>query len=222
MTAFLGKDLSCVRGERTVFAGLGFAVEAGEALVLLGPNGSGKSSLLRVMAGLARPSGGALLWDEASIFADKEAHRARVHYVGHADAVKPALTVLENIRFWATLLARGGRGCAGVARSRAEQALADLGIAHLADVPGRFLSAGQRRRVSLARIVAVPKPLWLLDEPRTALDADAVRRLDRIIAAHRSRGGIVVMSLHGGERPEGAVSLDLAAFSLSQRMLVSS
>jgi heme exporter protein A len=200
-----------------VFAGLDFRIEAGGALVLIGPNGSGKSSLLRVMAGLTRPDGGVLEWNRVDIAVQKDAHRARVHYVGHADAIKPALSVLENVHFWATLLS-GGNGGGDALRRRAERALDALGIGHLADVPGRFLSAGQRRRVSLARIIAAPAPLWLLDEPRTALDADATRRLDTLIAEHRRGGGIVVMSLHGGEKPERAAILDLAAFPPSDAL----
>jgi heme exporter protein A len=196
-----------------VFAGLNFHIDRGGALVLVGPNGSGKSSLLRVMAGLAPPDCGALEWDGADISTQKDAHRARVHYVGHTEAVKPALSVLENVHFWTRLLSDRGNKSAASSRKRAERALDELGIGHLADVPGRFLSAGQRRRVSLARIIATPAPLWLLDEPRTALDADATRRLDGSIAEHRRGGGIVVMSLHAGEKPEHAAILDLAAFS---------
>jgi heme exporter protein A len=235
MTEFSGTGIACIRGERLVFAGLAFRIERGGALVLVGPNGSGKSSLLRIMAGLTRPDVGTLRWDGLDILVHPDVHRARVHYVGHADAVKPALSVLENLRFWAALLSGSGQptttpaatpaaaatnatGAApGAAEVRARRAMDALGIGHLADVPGRFLSAGQRRRVSLARIVAVPAPLWLLDEPRTALDADASRRLDEIVAAHRDAGGMVAISLHAGERPQGAAVLDLAAFSADQQ-----
>ena len=215
-TGFRGKGISCVRGERIVFTGLDFQIETGGALVLVGPNGSGKSSLLRVMAGLTRPATGALEWNGADVSTRKDAQRARLHYVGHADAVKPALSVLENVHFWATLLSGPGNESRVASRRRTERALDEIGIGHLADVPGRFLSAGQRRRVSLARIIAAPAPLWLLDEPRTALDADATGRLDTLIAEHRGAGGIVVMSLHAGEKPGGAQILDLAAFSPSE------
>ena len=197
-----------MRGGRLVFAGLGFRVDAGGALVLAGPNGSGKSSLLRLMAGLARPAAGFLAWNGKDVVDDPAAHRARVHYVGHMDAVKPALTVAENLAFWASL-----RGGTEGARTRTRDALDAFGIGHLADVPGRYLSAGQRRRLNLARILAAPAPLWLLDEPKTALDADAAGRLDAAVASHRAEGGGVVMSLHGGSLPEGATVLDLAAFS---------
>jgi heme exporter protein A len=204
---FVGQKLVCVRGGRVVFAGLGFGVDAGGALVLAGPNGSGKSSLLRLMAGLARPAAGVLAWGGVDVAEDPATHRARVHYVGHLDAVKPALTVAENLGFWAAL--RGGSVGAG---GRTRAALEAFGIPHLADVPGRYLSAGQRRRLNLARILAAPAPLWLLDEPKTALDTDAAGRVDAAVASHRAEGGMVVMSTHGGSLPEGAAIVDLAAF----------
>ena len=193
-----------MRGERRIFARLSFGLARGGALVLAGPNGSGKSSLLRMMAGLLPPAGGALLWEGEGIDGDPDAHRRRVRYVGHADAVKPALTVFENLETWARLW--GGRTGAG---ERTTDALDALGIERLAEIPGRFLSAGQRRRLALARLLAAPAALWLLDEPRTALDNDATARLDGIIAAHRAQGGMVVMALHGGARPEGAALLSL-------------
>jgi heme exporter protein A len=208
MTDFVGRQLVCVRGGRAVFAGLGFRVDAGGALVLTGPNGSGKSSLLRLMAGLARPASGVLAWGGDDVTEDPVAHRSRVHYVGHLDAVKPALTVAENLGFWAAL-----RGGSAGAASRTRAALEAFGIPHLADVPGRYLSAGQRRRLTLARIIAAPAPLWLLDEPKTALDTDGAGRVEAAVASHRGDGGMVVMSMHGGTLPEGATVLDLAAFS---------
>lgn len=191
-----------------VFESLAFRVEAGEALVLTGPNGSGKSSLLRLMAGLIRPAAGTLAWGGVDVAGDPEAHRGRLHYVGHADAVKPALTVAENLNFWAMY-----RGSADEASVRAASALDAFGIGPLADVPGRYLSAGQKRRVALARLLAAPAPLWLLDEPKTALDADASRRVDAAIARHRDNGGMVVVSMHGGPSPERAAILNLADFT---------
>jgi heme exporter protein A len=133
-----------------------------------------------------------------------------LHYVGHADAIKPALTVAENLRFWAFY-----RGGGGDASARALSALDALGIGRLADVPGRYLSAGQKRRLALARVLGAPAPLWLLDEPKTALDADAARRVDAAIARHRAEGGMVVVSMHGGRIPDGATTLDLADFTPS-------
>jgi len=209
MDRFVGHHLTCIRGERLVFAGLNFAVEAGGALVLVGPNGSGKSSLLRVMAGLHAPADGQLAWNGEAVAADREAHGGRLHYVGHLDAVKPVLSVLENVAFWASLRPGGDRAAAG-------DALAAFGIAHLAGVPGRFLSAGQRRRVSLARLLVAPAPLWLLDEPRTAHDRAAIASLEAAIAGHRQAGGMVVAATHAPLALGGAQTLDLAAFEGSE------
>jgi len=205
MTRFHGERLDCVRGERMVFQGLDFTLEPGGALILVGPNGSGKSSLLRLMAGLLKPYGGRLLWDGEDALDDIDVHGAKLHYVGHHDAVKPVLTANENIRFWAAL--RGVRG------DGVERALAALDIAHLYDVPGRFLSAGQKRRVNLARIIAAPAPLWLLDEPTTALDKATIKRLEHAIQAHRDGGGMVVLSTHSDVVMPGAKVLDVSQFA---------
>ncbi len=203
MTQFTGKDLLCVRGGRVVFTGLDFSVGPGGALVLIGPNGSGKSSLLRLMAGLLKPYAGIVAWDGEGIAEDPEAHGGRMHYVGHHDAVKPALSVHENVSFWAGLHGHVGT---------VDGALETLAISHLSDVPGRFLSAGQKRRVNLARVLAAPSPLWLLDEPTTALDKATITTLERQIAEHRAGGGIVVLSTHGEIPLEGAGVLELAHF----------
>lgn len=206
MPHFTGTDLVCFRGERTVFTGLDFALNPGDALVLRGYNGSGKSSLLRLMAGLSQPLGGAVTWDHEAISEDPEAHNQRHHYIGHADPVKPVLTVTENLKFWTSLRLEGGVDDA------IKAALSRLGISHLADVPGRFLSAGQKRRVNLARIMAAPAPLWLLDEPHTALDQAAMTSLDDAIALHRDGGGMVVMSSHAQAAPDAAQTIDLGQF----------
>ncbi len=199
---FAGHALACRRGERLVFAGLDFAVPPGGALVLTGPNGSGKSSLLRLMAGLTRPEAGMLAWNGAPIGDDPAAHRARLHFIGHQDAVKPVLTVAETLGFWAGM--RGGTEVrAGLERFR---------LAALADWPCRLLSAGQRRRLALARLVASPAPLWLLDEPANGLDAEALADLLAAIAAQRAAGGAVVLSTHTALPIEGARELSLTAF----------
>ncbi len=204
MSRFSGQALACVRGERPVFAGLDFALDDGGALVLTGANGSGKTSLLRLMAGLLAPRAGRLLWDGREVAGDIGAHARRVRFVSHADALKPALTASENLAFWAAF--DGGR--ADLWR-RVEAALDGFGIGHLADVPGRYLSAGQRRRLALCRLLVAKAPLWLLDEPRTALDGDAVERLDRVLADHRAAGGLAVLALHGGSLPPAAAILYL-------------
>lgn len=206
----------CVRGERMVFQDLDFTLEPGGALILIGPNGAGKSSLLRLMAGLLRPYDGRLLWDGADALDDIDAHGAKLHYVGHHDAVKPVLTANENIRFWAQL--RGAQA------DGVEHALETLDIKHLYDVPGRFLSAGQKRRVNLARIIAAPAPLWLLDEPTTALDRATIKRLEHAISAHRDHGGMVVLSTHADVVMPGAKILDVSQFAckapLDERVMV--
>ncbi len=208
MARFTGENLTCIRGERCVFTGLDFAIQPGGALKLVGPNGSGKSSLLRLMAGLIPPASGSLAWDDGAVSEDPEEHNGRLHYVGHLDAVKTVLTVAENVRFWAGL-----RPGADTARSAVVAALGVFGIAHLVDVPGRFLSAGQRRRVNLTRIVSAPAELWLLDEPTTALDAAATAGLEQTMARHRAGGGMVVVSTHTEVGLDGAEVLDLSDFA---------
>ncbi len=193
-----------MRGDRRVFAELEFALAAGDVLVLTGPNGSGKSSLLRIMAGLLAPVSGAVQWHGADIADDRDAHAARLHYVGHLDAVKVALTVAENLRFWAAL--RGERD--GI-----DRALERFGLAPLADLPARFLSAGQRRRLALARIAASAAPLWLLDEPTVALDGEGVAAVHAAIRAHCAGGGCCVVSTNTALDLAGAAALDVGRYA---------
>ena len=203
--------MACIRGERPVFSGVSFRLERGGALALVGPNGAGKSSLLRILAGFLKPAGGTLEWDGAPVDEDWAAHRGRLHYVGHLDAVKPALTVAENLHGWARFR--------GAARA-APESLAALGIADLADVPGRYLSAGQKRRLALARVLATPAPLWLLDEPTVTLDADAAARVDAMIAAHRAGGGMAIVATHGEIALDGAQRLDLGNHAIAANALL--
>jgi heme exporter protein A len=179
------EGLAAFRGERLVFRDLDFTVAAGGALVLTGANGSGKSTLLRLLAGLVRPVAGRLLWCGEDALADLPSHAARLTYLGHLDAVKPGLTVAENLRF-----------AARISGGVVDDALAALGLAELADVPARFLSAGQRRRLALARLGLSKAPLWLLDEPTVGLDAASLDRLGALLRTHRARGGIVVAATH--------------------------
>jgi heme exporter protein A len=200
---FTGTGLACVRGERRVFETLSFRARAGEALLLTGPNGSGKSSLLRLMAGLLRPEAGRLAWGGDAVNDDPDAHRARVHYVGHLDAMKPTLTVGENIAFYAAL--RGSRAdAATVAR-----ALDRFDLEPLAATPARFLSQGQRRRAALARLLAVPAPLWLLDEPTLALDDASLARLRAVLSDHLASGGHLVAATHAPIALDTAQRLEL-------------
>ena len=204
---FSGAGIRCIRGERIVFSGLSFAVAAGGALLLCGPNGSGKSSLLRVMAGLLPAASGVLRRDGADIRGDPESHRASLHYVGHLDAVKPVLSVTENLAFWA-----GMRSSDRNAACLVDGALDRFGLASLGDMPARLLSAGQRRRLNLARLVASQAPLWLLDEPTVALDAVSVKTMVGCIADHRAGGGMVVLATHTDLGIEAASMIALADF----------
>jgi len=196
------RDLVCVRSEREVFRDLSFAVGPGEALVLRGANGSGKTSLLRMVAGFLKPAAGGLLWQGVAVSEDPGAHRARLEYVGHLDALKPALTVAQNLAFWAALGGRpGGEGAA----------LARFGLGHLGDIPARLLSAGQRRRLALARVLAAPATLWLLDEPTVSLDEEAIAVLVEVVAEHRAEGGMVMAATHVDIGLEAATVLNLSA-----------
>lgn len=185
-------DLTCDRGERRVFSGVRFDISGGDALAVVGPNGTGKSSLLRLIAGLLPAVGGTLAWNGTAVADDPDAHRTRLHYLGHLDAIKPTLTPAETLAFHARLRGRQADRPAVMA------ALDAFGLGRLADLPGRFLSQGQRRRVALARLIVAPAPLWLLDEPTNGLDADSLERLTDAIDHHRSAGGLLIAATHGG------------------------
>ncbi|MCC7425450.1 MAG: heme ABC exporter ATP-binding protein CcmA [Alphaproteobacteria bacterium] len=202
------RDLACRRGDRLVFAGLSFRLGAGGALLLVGPNGAGKSSLLRLLAGLTPPAAGALLWDGAEALADRAAHARRLAFIGHLDALKPALTAAETLAFDAALHVHDD-GPTQPPAKRVLAALAAFRLDHLAELPVRLLSAGQKRRLALARLLLRPLPLWLLDEPTIALDAQAIEDLGAVLAAHRARGGMVVASSHVALPFADAERLDL-------------
>ena len=206
---FSASDLACLRGHRLVFAGLGFALAPGGALVLAGPNGSGKSSLLRLLALLLPPWRGEIRWGGHGVAEEGDAYRARLRYVGHADGVKPVLTCHESLSFWAAL-----DGLPDPAR-RAAAALEGAGLGALAAVPGRYLSAGQKRRLALARLLLAPVPLWLLDEPANGLDAAGLNGLEGALAAHRAAGGMVVVATHTPLALPGAATLGLDRFGPS-------
>jgi heme exporter protein A len=177
--------LVCIRGGREVFAGLGFSIGDGEALAVTGRNGAGKSSLLRMIAGLVGTAGGRLALTGGD--PDKSVAE-QAHYLGHLDALKPSLTVAENLRFWTRYL--GGK-------EPPEAPLVAVGLGALADLPAGYLSAGQRRRLSIARLLAVKRPLWLLDEPTSALDAEAQETLTYLMGEHLAGGGMIVAAAHG-------------------------
>lgn len=178
-------SLAAFRGERLILRDLSFTVAPGGALILAGANGSGKSTLLRLLAGLLRPVAGTLYWGGQDALADLTAHGRRVAYLGHQDAVKPGLTAAENLR----LAERLSGHSAAVALDR-------LGLAALSDLPARMLSAGQRRRLSLARLCLSQAPIWLLDEPTLGLDTASIDRFGALLADHRAAGGVVVAATH--------------------------
>ncbi|MBR0949708.1 heme ABC exporter ATP-binding protein CcmA [Bradyrhizobium canariense] len=180
-----GRGVICVRGGREVFSGLDFAAGSGEAVAVVGRNGSGKTSLLRLIAGLLIPAGGTIALDGG----DSELTLPeQCHYLGHRDALKPALSVAENLTFWADFL--GGE------RFDAGESLATVRLDHAAHLPAAFLSAGQRRRLSLARLLTVRRPVWLLDEPTTALDVAGQDMFSGLMRAHLARGGLIIAATH--------------------------
>jgi len=181
----LASGLTCVRGGREVFSALTFEAVAGELLAVTGRNGSGKTSLLRLVAGLLIPAAGSLALDggDAELTLPEQAH-----YLGHRDALKPALSVSENLQFWRDFL--GGKP------SDPAESLGRVGLAHAAHLPAAYLSAGQRRRLSLARLLAVRRPVWLLDEPTTALDATGQDMIAGLMRDHLESGGLIVAATH--------------------------
>jgi heme exporter protein A len=182
-------NLVCHRGGRDVFTGISFSVSSGEALAVTGRNGAGKTSLLRTVAGLVRIAAGNVVLEGA----DPELSIAEhAHYLGHQDALKPALSVGENLRFWAGFL--GGKA------AETAVALEAVGLDALADLPAAYLSAGQRRRLSIARLLAARRPIWLLDEPMSTLDATAQERLTDFMRVHLAGGGLILAATHGALR----------------------
>lgn len=202
---FEGRALACERGERLVFAGLDFDLRSGEALILTGANGSGKSSLLRLMAGLLKPAAGWLCWDGRDLSENRDAFLRDLQFVGHLEAVKPVLSLSENLTFWAGL--RGG----ALSGDDLLQALAAFGLKELAELPARYLSAGQQRRLALSRLLVGPSRLWLLDEPTVGLDSASVEALVSEIEKHRARGGCLVIATHQDLPLKDPRRLDMSA-----------
>jgi heme exporter protein A len=179
-------NLACHRGGRDVFAGISFSVAAGELLAVTGRNGAGKSSLLRTIVGLVRPTQGQLALEGA----DPELTIAeQAHYLGHLDALKPALSVAENLWFWT--------GFFGGNTAQTGPALEAVGLGAIAHLPAAYLSAGQRRRLSIARLLAVKRPIWLLDEPMSTLDSAAQAHLVDFMRSHLAGGGLILAATHG-------------------------
>lgn len=172
-----------MRGDRIALPATSFSAQPGAAVVVTGPNGAGKSTLLRVLAGLLPADAGTIRWQGHDIRPDRAAHGSRVAYLGHLDALKPALTPFETLRLWSDF-------------PRAKAELERAGLWALAELPVRSLSAGQRRRLAIARLAARDAPIWLLDEPTVGLDHDAVDRFGVLLAEHRRGGGVVIAATH--------------------------
>jgi heme exporter protein A len=191
----LGRGVKCVRGGREVFSELDFAAASGEALAVTGPNGAGKTSLLRIVAGLLTAAAGSIGLEDG----ERELTVAeQAHYLGHRDAMKPALSVKENLAFWRDFL--GGEA------SNATEGLVAVGLDHAAHLPAAYLSAGQRRRLSIARLLVVRRPIWLLDEPTSALDAGGQSLFVALMRDHLARGGLIIAATHA---PLGVAAKEL-------------
>lgn len=196
-------DLSCARGDRCLFTGIDLRVEPGEWLHVRGANGCGKTSMLRLLAGLSQPVQGEIRWCGKPIGQDAQTYRADLLFLGHQAAVKDELTSLENLQLASELDGRG------LPRPEAFAALRRLGLQGREDQAVRFLSAGQKRRVLLARLVTRKAKLWLLDEPFTALDTRAVEMLGTLIGEHLDRGGMAVVTSHQAVPIAGGKAIDL-------------
>jgi heme exporter protein A len=188
-----GRNVRCVRGGREVFSGLDFEASSGEALAVTGPNGSGKTSLLRLIAGLLAMAGGSIDLEggEAELTLPEQAH-----FLGHRDALKPALSVAENLSFWRDFLGGVPPDAKENLKESLKESLAAVGLDHAIDLPAAYLSAGQRRRLSIARLLVVRRPLWLLDEPTNALDAAGQSMFAAHMTDHLARGGLIVAATH--------------------------
>jgi heme exporter protein A len=191
------ENLAAARGLRLLFENVSFVVSEEEALELRGPNGSGKSTLLRILGGLTRPHAG-------NVTLTGVEEDAACHFLGHSDAVKLAETAGEQAQFWARYFGRSA--------NVAKEALDRVGLSQRTEVPGRGLSAGQKRRLAIARLLIDPRPVWLLDEPTAGLDVEGRALIGQLVAEHRARKGLVVAAIHGEGFPDSR-TLDFAALS---------
>lgn len=198
-----GRGVRCVRGGRDVFSGLDFEASSGEALAVIGANGSGKTSLLRMIAGLLAIADGSIGLEggETELTLPEQAH-----YLGHRDALKPALSVIENLSFWRDFLGGEPSDAGESLKESLKESLAAVGLDHAVYLPAAYLSAGQRRRLSIARLLTIRRPIWLLDEPTNALDVAGQSMFARLMGDHLDRGGLIVAATHA---PLGVTAREL-------------
>jgi len=195
----IADNLRCIRQDRVIFKGLNFSLLPAQGLWVKGKNGAGKSSLLRMIAGLLKPAKGTITWKEIDTREDPEHFRQEFRYIAHQDALKPVLTVKENIQFWSEY--HGG--------NRVDEALERFELKHIQDTPAQILSAGQKKRTNLARLVASPAPLWILDEPLSSLDVHYIDLFIDLLKDHLDNGGMSLLATHQ------SIELDrLSAFNL--------
>ncbi len=197
------ENLAGERGGETIFAGLSFALSEGEALVVTGPNGSGKCTLLRIISGLLQPEAGKVeLREDGTVFPV----RAACHYLGHQNAMKPALSVRENLSFWQKFN--------GAAQTEIDEALEAVDLPGVEHLPFGYLSTGQKRRVSIAKLLVSHRPLWIVDEPTAGLDKASEARFAELMRGHMRDGGMIVAATHIPLGLEGVSALDMAACSV--------
>ncbi len=208
---FQADAITLIRGGRPILKEFSLSVAAGDAVALRGANGAGKTSLLRTLAALTPVASGTLSWADRPVADDPDLHRSRIAWLGHGNGLTAALTVRETLAYWRGLFA-------GHAAPKDADLLARVGLDGRLSAPIRILSAGQKRRLALARLVLAHRPLWLLDEPANSLDADGLALLQALIAAHRQQGGAVILALHGAVTLPECRSLTLAAPSSPRRL----
>jgi heme exporter protein A len=197
-------DLGCVRGDHRLFSGLSFSLSPGELMQVQGPNGSGKTSLLRTLCGLAMPEAGEIRWRGKNVRELGEEYFAELVYLGHHNAIKDELNALENLHI------NAGLAGASVDEKQALDALRRMGLRKKELLPVKVLSQGQRRRVALARLLVSNAPLWILDEPLTALDVGAVDLMQELIGEHLSKDGMVIFTTHQPLQVAGVQTRSLA------------
>ncbi|MFT6556738.1 heme ABC exporter ATP-binding protein CcmA [Sneathiella sp.] len=182
------KNLSCIRQDRLIFRELGFSLSPGSVMWIKGKNGAGKSSLLRMIAGLLRPVEGDIFWNDQNVREEPDSFVGQFHFLGHQEPLKPVFTVYENLDFWSRFHAGG--------RAAVDAAMDAFDLQRLRDTPARILSAGQKKRTNLARLIASPAPLWLLDEPLSSLDVHYIELFTHVLEAHVSAGGMALLATH--------------------------